>query len=73
MDVSLPATAGAARVVYTARVTDATVLPDKFWMRVVDRGAIDAHIEAAVALGREPDPIPGVEFTKGMTIAKKAG
>ncbi len=69
-DTTGPSTAGGTRTDYEFRVVDPSQLPDWCWMRVLDKGRIQGHLDAAAAVGREPTPIPGLEFTKKLTLIK---
>lgn len=71
-DTSGPSTAGGTRTEYDFVVTDYSKLPDWCWIRTVDRGAIQGKLDGAAAQGREPEPIPGIEFKKRLVLIKGA-
>lgn len=72
MDTAAPKTAGGSRVEYEFTVENPSLLPDWAWMRVLDRGRIQGHLDAAAAQGREPEPVPGLKITKKLALIKGA-
>jgi len=70
-DTSPPEAAGAARVSYDYRMTDAAAVPEAYWTRVLDHEKIRHEIATAALQAREPS-IPGLVFTKTLTLAKGA-
>jgi hypothetical protein len=72
IDLTGPKTGGGTRIDYEFKVTDPSLLPDWCWMKVLDRGVIQGKIDAAAAIGREPESIPGLTITKKLTLIKGA-